>query len=121
MSRTARGRRGEDLACDHLRSLGYTIVARNVRTVAGEIDVVAERGATLVFVEVRSKSGSRFGTGLESVDRRKRARVARAAAAYLARGGFGERSARFDVIGIDWRKDGEPTIDHIESAFELGG
>src|SRR5262249_56551615 len=65
------GRRGEDLAAELLRARGYTIVERNFRCRAGEIDLVAFDGPTVVFVEVRSRRGERVGTPLESVDPRK--------------------------------------------------
>lgn len=117
MNRRDRGRDGEDLAWDHLRRAGYSLVERNARTRLGEIDLVVERAGTIVFVEVRSRSGGRFGTALESVDGRKQRRLARLATAYLARRRLTDRRARFDVIAIEWQ-DGAAKIDHIENAFE---
>ena len=84
----ALGRHGEQLACDHLRALGYRILARNLRVPPLEIDLVALERRTLCFVEVRTRSGSGFGTPEESIDARKRARLLRAARAALARGGW---------------------------------
>ena len=117
MNRAERGRGGEDIAWDHLRRAGYTLVERNARTRFGEIDLVVERRGTIVFVEVRSRTTARFGSALESVDRRKRRRLALLAADYLAHRRLEDRRARFDVIAIEWQ-DGAPTIEHVENAFE---
>jgi putative endonuclease len=118
LNRIERGRDGEDLAWDHLRRAGYRLVARNVRSRFGEIDLVVERGDTLVFVEVRSRAGSRFGAPLESIDGRKRRQVARLAADFLARRRLDDRRARFDVVAVEWQ-DGAPKVDHVENAFEV--
>ena len=114
------GRRGEAVAEDFLRDRRYTIVARNFRCRAGEIDLVALDGTTLVFVEVRSRRGTMMGTPLESVDGRKQVQVARVARQFLAMRGWSERCARFDVIGV--RFDHEPpAVEHVRGAFEMAG
>lgn len=112
------GRRAEDAAAAHLRRHGYEIAARNYRSRLGEVDLIAVRRDVVVFVEVRSRSGSRFGTGLESVDRRKRRRISRAAEQFVAENRLEERTLRFDVVGVEWR-DGESDIEHVESAFDF--
>ena len=113
------GQRGEAVAEEFLRTHRYTIVARNYRCRAGEIDLVALDGSVLVFVEVRSRRGIAAGTPLESVDGRKQAQVARVARYFLAARGWHERDARFDVIGV--RFDAEPpAVEHVRGAFELG-
>lgn len=112
------GRRAEDAAAEYLRQRRYVILARNVRSRFGEIDLVTAQGSTLVFVEVRSRSSDRFGSGIESIDRRKRRRIVRMAALYLAQQGLEERAVRFDVIGVDW-SDGTARIDHVENAFAV--
>src|SRR4051812_9663992 len=79
------GRTGEDLALAHLERLGYELVARNHRTRWGEIDLVVHDGATLVFVEVKTRRESGSGRGpWEALHERKRAQVRRIAAAFLA-------------------------------------
>jgi len=114
------GRRGEVLAAELLRAKGLTIVERNFRCRAGEIDLVALDGPTLVFVEVRSRRGDRAGTPLESVDPRKRARVTRVARHFLAARGLADQDVRFDVIGI--RFDHEPpAVEHLCAAFDATG
>jgi len=106
------------VAEEFLRARRYTIVARNFRCRAGEIDLVALDGPTVVFIEVRTRASDRMGTPLESVDGRKQARVARVARQFVAARGWAERDARFDVIGI--RVDTEPpAIEHVVGAFEV--
>jgi putative endonuclease len=108
------------MAEEFLRTHRYTIVARNYRCRAGEIDLVALDGPVIVFVEVRSRSGAGFGTPLESVDGRKQARVGRVAQQFLAARRWYDRDARFDVIGV--RFDAEPpAVEHVRGAFELRG
>ncbi len=81
--RLALGREGEDLAADHLESQGYAIVERNWRCHYGEIDLVARGEDGLLVVEVRTRRDVRFGRPEESLDRRKQARLARLAQAYV--------------------------------------
>ena len=113
------GRRGEGVAEAFLRRSAYTIVARNYRCRAGEVDLVALDGQVLVFVEVRSRRGPEFGTPLESVTGRKQARLGRVARQFIAERGWHARDARFDVIGIRF-DDEPPRVEHVRSAFELG-
>jgi putative endonuclease len=91
---------GEDLAADYLRSLGYTIVRRNLRGPAGEIDIVATEGEVVVFVEVKSRRTRAFGSAVSAVGARKRRRMRAAAADYLQF--FAPNAhARFDVLTIE--------------------
>lgn len=113
------GAAGERLAADHLQSRGYRILERRYRTRLGEVDLIASAGDTLVFLEVKTRRGDRFGSPLESVNARKRERLARAAAQYLATGRRSETTVRFDVIGIVWPDRGRPVLDHVEDAFRL--
>lgn len=118
MNRRDRGRDGEEAAWEHLRRAGYALLERNLRSRLGEIDLVVERDETIVFVEVRSRRGARFGTPFESVDARKQRRIATVAAQYLARRKLDGRRARFDVIAVEWQDRG-PRVDHLENAFEV--
>lgn len=83
-SRATAGARAEALAADYLGRRGLAILARNFRTRMGEIDVVARDRGTLVFVEVRLRSGAGFGGAAASITPAKRARLLAAADAYLA-------------------------------------
>jgi putative endonuclease len=94
------GRRGEQAAERHLRRSGYRIVERNFRAAGAEIDIVAMDGDTLVFVEVKTRSGAGAGTPVDAVDRRKQERMRRAAEAFAARHRASDWTIRFDVVAI---------------------
>jgi putative endonuclease len=79
------GRAAEDEACRFLTAQGLRILERNFRVRGGEIDIIALDGGALVFCEVRLRSRGDFGGALESIDRRKQARLAHAASCYLQR------------------------------------
>ena len=112
------GRESESLAEEFLRKLGYRIVCRNYSCPLGEIDLVAVHKNVIVFVEVRSRSRSEFGSPLETVGRKKQQQVARVALHFLSEKRLHARDARFDVVGVMW-KGGDPSIEHVEHAFDL--
>jgi len=114
----ALGKTGEDLACAELRRRGYAILARRFRTRDGEIDIVARDDGVLVFVEVKTRRSLRFGLPRSSVTPRKQHRIARMAAAYLARHHPRARSCRFDVVEITLGDDGAPRVEILRSAFD---
>ncbi|MCH7793097.1 MAG: YraN family protein [Planctomycetes bacterium] len=95
--RRALGELGERLAAEHLTAKGYRIRERNFRTAAGEIDIVAEAGGVLAFVEVRCRRGSSMGTAAESLSAAKQRRMVEMAEAY--------GQAR-DDLPEQWRIDG---------------
>ena len=99
-SRQRLGRAGEDAAVDALRARGYRIVARNIRLRGGELDVIAEDAGTIVFVEVKARRSSAFGTPAEAVGPRKQRTLCHLALRYLAGRGLGERPCRFDVVEV---------------------
>lgn len=112
------GERGEAVASAVLARKGYRIIERNYRSRWGELDVVAYDGATLVFIEVKSRRGSRFGEPVYAVDRRKRARLVRLAQQYLVSRRLGEPLCRFDIVVVDERGPGPPRVDVIPNAFD---
>ncbi|MTI21146.1 YraN family protein [Fulvivirga sp. RKSG066] len=112
---TAIGKRGEDQACEFLEGKGYIIRGRNYRAGRNEIDIIAEKDAVIVFVEVKAKSNLRFGNPEESVDAKKAARVVEAADQYIFEEGW-EGNIRFDVVAISTQK-GQVSILHFEDAF----
>lgn len=116
---TAAGRSAERLAESYLAGRGLATLARNHRCPGGEIDLVMQDGATLVFVEVRLRAHPGFGGAAGSVDRRKQARIARCAEHYLQRHrGAGDCDCRFDVVAL--RPDGEQyDVSWIRDAFTL--
>jgi putative endonuclease len=104
----------ERLAEDYLCGQRLRTVTRNHRCRHGEIDLIMRDGETLVFVEVRYRRSSRFGTPADSVDRRKQQRLAAAASHYL-QGHPTLLPCRFDVIAIS----GRDQIEWIKNAFTL--
>jgi putative endonuclease len=83
-STTQLGRAAERRAAWHYRLRGYRVLGRNVRAGGVELDLIVRRGRRLVFVEVKQKRGPRFGDPLEAVDTRKRERLRRGIASWLA-------------------------------------
>lgn len=108
---------GERLAEQHLLAKGYKIREKNFRTREGEIDIVAEQGSTLVFVEVRTRRGTRMGAAVESLTQAKQQRLVALSEAYgQAREGLPE-SRRIDVIALDLSPEGKLlSVQHIENA-----
>ncbi len=111
------GLAGEELAARHLESLGYRILERRYRTRLGELDLVATSGQVLVFVEVKARRGTRFGTPAESVPPWKQERLARVAAQYIAVRQPLEPAIRFDVVAVQCDATGPARVEHIEDAF----
>ena len=110
------GSRYEHIAGAWLEKHGYRILEYNFRCRTGEIDLIARKANTLVFVEVKHRTGRKAGSPLEAVDHRKQRTICRCADVYRLRKGIpGNVSCRFDVVGID----GE-TIQHVENAFDYG-
>ena len=115
------GRWGESLAADYLQKKQYTITATNYRSRFGEIDLIAENGQFLVFVEVKLRKNSRFAQAREFVDGKKQEKLKQTAAIYLSENENVEKQPRFDVIEIyapDGRSTEHPEIKHLEDAFE---
>jgi putative endonuclease len=111
------GKTGEDLACRELEARGYVIVARRYRQRGGEIDIIARDGATLVFVEVKTREGHEFGDAAEAITAWKRSRLTRVAIDYLTRNQVGECPCRFDVVSIHF-DTGTPVIELYQNAFD---
>lgn len=109
MERKQLGQLGEKLAADFLRKRGYRVMERNYRTPGGEIDIVARQGSTLVFVEVRTKSGPSFGTPEESITAAKRSRMVGCGMAYLQSHGDSAADWRIDVVAIEMGPSGKPS------------
>jgi len=109
---------GEDAAERFLRRKRYVILERNYRCKVGEVDIVALHRGTIVFVEVKTRSGSRFGEPFQAVDRRKQRRLARAAQQFIAAHRLYDRNARFDVVGV-WWEAGRARCVLVQNAFEL--
>lgn len=111
------GARGEDIAARYLAARGYRIRERNFRCRLGEIDLVAEDGGVLVFVEVKARRSGRFGLPQEAVTPLKQARLRRLAQYYLLTHGGLERPCRFDVLAVTFGPGGEAKAELIRGAF----
>ena len=113
------GRWGEEQAAGLLRGEGFQIIEANWKCRFGEIDLIAEDGAYLCFVEVKQRKSAAYGTAGAYVDRRKQDKLRTAAMLYLT-GHPTELQPRFDVVeiyapqGMDTKK---PEIFHLENAF----
>lgn len=108
----------EDAACDWLLAKGFVIVARNVRYIFGEIDIVAKDKEILCFVEVRSRQNAKFGTPQASIKKQKQARLIKAASLYLKQNYKRLPFCRFDVIAVTGYNP-ISSIEYIPNAFEL--
>jgi putative endonuclease len=114
------GRQAEQIACDYLLGQGMRLLTRNYHCRRGEIDLVMQDGQGTVFVEVRYRRQHRFGSGAESVDRRKQEKLLSAAAHYLQAHPHAARGAcRFDVIAISF-DNGQQQLEWIADAFQAG-
>ena len=114
------GKHGETLARRHLEAVGYSILETNYRTASGELDLVAVKDETLVFVEVRTRSGAGFGLPQESVTHDKRSRLVAASQEYLQANQAEEREWRIDVVALEVDTRGRPVrLNVIENAVEV--
>ncbi|MCK4905073.1 YraN family protein [bacterium] len=113
------GKIGENIAVKFLTRKGYSILEQNFRVKGGEIDIIASKDNTLVFVEVKSRTSTEYGTGEEAVTYTKRKKLILAAKIYLKYKGE-DYNCRFDVIAILFDKTKKAKeINHIEGAFTL--
>jgi putative endonuclease len=110
------GRHGEQLAKTHLESLGYEILDENWTHGKAEVDLVAYKDKTIIFVEVKTRSGNFFGEPEDFVDNRKQKLLARAADEYIYLMNH-QGEARFDIIAILFDNKQQHNLKHIEDAF----
>ncbi len=116
--RKTKGDRGERSAVWLLRRKFYRILERNYTCPVGEIDIVARKGATLCFVEVRTRTGSDHGTAIEAIHPEKQRQVIRTARYYLHQKNVADIDVRFDVVGITLNSRGRVVGRHlIPNAF----
>ena len=114
-----RGASGEKLAGRFLKKNGYKILHRNFRgRTGGEIDIVCREKDTLVFVEVKTRSGEDFGRPFETIRRDQRQRISRGALAWLRMLDNPDILFRFDVVEVVMT-EAEPRIELIKNAFGL--
>ena len=109
------GNKGELAAAEFLTNKAYKIKVRNWRFGKLEIDIIAEKGDMIIFVEVKSRSGTYFEQPFQAVTKKKQKFIIKAANAYIEKYEI-DLEARFDIISIIEQK-GKFQIDHIENAF----
>lgn len=113
------GKLGEEQAVARLKKEGYRVLARNYRNTFGEIDIIAEDGKTLCFVEVRTRTKDWHGHPFESISAIKRKKITRAARGYLAQQDTEDVEARFDVVAVVPDEADGFTVELIKNAFEV--
>ena len=122
------GNRGEDIAAAYLESIGYRILHRNYRFGRLEIDLVCHapsdndpgavsRQGEIVFAEVKTRYGLRFGRPEEAISETKQRRIAQAAQAWLRERSLERAYCRFDVIAVVLHKNADPVVTHFKQAF----
>ncbi|HVF53161.1 MAG TPA: YraN family protein [Actinomycetota bacterium] len=114
--RSRLGRAAEAIAARTLERNGFEVIARNFRSGRGEIDLIARRGRTVVFCEVKCRTTDHFGAPAEAVHRKKQMTLRRTAAAWLRANPSSGVEARFDVVSVIFR-GGRMEVAHIPSAF----
>ena len=118
------GAKGEEFAVRYLKSQGYRILARNYRIRLGEIDIIAEQGTDLVFIEVKTRSDTLFGSPLDSITTPKQRQLSKVALEYMSKKGCHNRPARFDVVGVQLKGVNAPQLQNakielVQNAFDL--
>lgn len=118
MNTRQRGRWGEEAATRYLRKKQYRIILSNFTSRYGEIDLIAQDHDTVVFVEVKTRSGSLFGRPGEAVDARKQQRMIKTAMTYIQEHDPDRQDVgyRFDIVEVLYT-DRDVRIEHIENAF----
>ena len=112
------GTDGEDAAARHLNSRGYRILHRNWRHGRLELDIICRKGATTVFVEVKTRSRGALQSPAEALTRAKRSTLVRAAQHFLSASGLWNSPSRFDLVAVV--RDGDAyLVEHTENAFDL--
>lgn len=117
MNKKSLGNKGEDFAAEYYRKLGFTVSARNYSCRGGEIDIIAENGEYIIFVEVKARSENALYSPSEAVDLRKQKRLSIAAMKYLAEN-ESEKQPQFDVFEVYAQNGRIYKVNRIENAFE---
>jgi len=110
---------GEDLACDILLSMGWKVIERNFRSHHGEIDIIANDGKDLVFVEVKNYTYRSFCKPVFSITQYKKKALIHAARTYIMLRNIHDVDCRFDVIAIYKNSKGEQKTEHFKNAFMI--
>ena len=120
MGKAEIGKRGELAVARYLREHGYTVLTANYRCRFGEIDIIAENGQYIIFVEVKTRREGSISSPLEAVTSAKRRKIVRTAQMYLLENPSGLQP-RFDVCAVIRKRDGRMEADYLPDAFDGGG
>ena len=113
MNKRTAGTLGEAAACQALQKAGIAILERNYRRPTGEIDVIAREGRTILFIEVKARSSTKYGRPAEAVNRAKQLHIVRIAMYYLSEHNLSDAPVRFDVVEVL-----PDEIRHLRAAFD---
>lgn len=114
------GNRGEDAVCAYLEQQGAEILCRNFTVRGGEIDIIAQQGDCLLFVEVKTRHPDALVSGAAAVDARKQRLILRTAQQYLLKNPI-DLQPRFDVAEVEYSGSFVRHIEYLESAFDATG
>ena len=114
------GDRGEDAVCDFLKQRGAEILCRNFTIRGGEIDIIAQQGEYLLFVEVKTRRPDTLVSGAAAVDAKKQRFIIRAAEQYLLKNPC-DLQPRFDVAEVEYSDAFVRHIEYLENAFDATG
>lgn len=118
LRRLALGKKGEEVAANYLKKQGYRILKTNYRCRMGELDIIARKKDTIVFVEVRSRSSKRFGLPQESIGPAKQRKIRAVASYYLQSLSKPLPKVRFDVLALYFSPNGQfLSLEHFKNAF----
>ncbi|HPY84488.1 YraN family protein [Ruminococcus sp. XPD3002] len=120
MTKSETGRLGEESVCAYLTERGYTIAARNYRIKGGEIDIIAENGDFIAFVEVKARKPDSMVSGFEAVNKRKRGLIIKTASDYCCKHPS-VLQPRFDIAEVTIDSGRVLSIDYIPNAYDTSG
>lgn len=115
------GKEAEVAAEQNLRRQGYRILGRNIRFSNGELDIVAKKDDTIVFVEVKARRTDQFGGASYAITPQKQQRLIHLAAQYLAQHQLSQSPSRFDVMLYQSDAQQGGHLEHVVNAFEVAG
>jgi len=113
------GREGESAALTFLKKKGYRILEKNFRAKVGEIDIIAEQGGVIIFIEVKARAGHAFGHPFMAITPAKQRKIIQTAKSFLARKRISDRPMRFDVVALTSDTPGSWKIELLENAFQV--
>ena len=120
MNKTEKGQAGETAVCEYLIHNGYRIIARNYRIKGGEIDIIAENGDYIAFVEVKTRKTGSLVSGYDAISERKKGLIIKTAADYCCKNPTALQP-RFDVAQVIFDGKNIRSIDYIKNAYDTTG